>query len=127
MTEPIAGAGGAPSVATHHDDGANGAPGLPVTPARSDAVLLGDILRECLPEIGKGATVLVVSSAAATPIAIAGAFVAGIDIAQCMAEEMAEGAEAVAIRRAVEECGLRGGTLVAAGEQTTCIIVENEP
>jgi len=127
MTEPIAGAGGAPSVATDHEGGSNGAPGLAATPARSDTVLLGDVLLECIPEIGKGATLLAVSSGAATPIAVAGAVIAGIDIAQCMVEEMAEGAEAAAIRRAVEECGLRGGALSAAGEQTTCIVIENEP
>ena len=127
MTEPISGAGGAPSVATDHDAGANGAPGAAVTPTRGDAVLIGDLLLECVPEIGKGALLLAVSSGAATPIAIAGAVVAGIDIAQCMTDEMAEAAEAAAIRRAVEDCSSRGGMPAATEGQTTCLIVEHEP
>jgi len=127
MTEPIAGAGGAPSVATDHEGGANGAPGVLATPPRGDAVLIGDILLECVPELGKGALLLTVSSVAATPLAIAGAVVAGIDIAQCMSDEMAEASEAAAIRRAVEECSARDGIPATAGEQTTCLIVENEP
>lgn len=127
MTEPISGAGGAPSVATDHDAGCNGAPGVPVTPTRGDAVLLGDLLLECVPELSKGALLLAVSSGAATPLVIAGAVAAGIDIAHCMTGEMAEAAETAAIRRAVEDCSSRGGIPAAADGQTTCLIVEQEP
>lgn len=43
---------------------------------------------ECVPDLGKGALLIAVSSAAATPLAIAGAIVAGVDIPQCMSDDM---------------------------------------
>jgi hypothetical protein len=126
MTQPISGAGGAPST-SYVQPGAEGSPGVPSLPPSPSGVDASDVLLKCLPEIGKGALMVAATSMAAPPVAVAGAILAGYETAQCLTEEMAEAEQSAAIRRAIEDCTLRGGVAATAGHQTTCIEFEREP
>jgi hypothetical protein len=86
-----------------------------------------EILLECTPEIGKGGLLVAAASTAAVPLAVAGAAIAGIDIAQCLVEGTNEALKAEAIRLAIADCAAQGKIPAMTPDGTSCTAVRIEP